>query len=396
MGGLRKSLRLSQKVPVNTAPQNTAPQNTTPQSDGRTIDAAKEKHGGKRKADTEEGSSREELRAPKIQRLEPSDLPASLGVPSIATNNFPEDAPMTGTSVGQAANPSDHQGPAKSTHEQEPYYVDESHFEETFTSVTSLTEEHVAPGWDTKKFLRGRSTYRLKKDFGLYWLEISKVKRSECEKRFEDILNKETENWKVEAVKAVAIEYKQELSEHRFNMGYFFDRRNWKENKNGVLRMPWAIQVELIWRDEMTGKTHTTWEIPSKVWRLLRGRDKAEKAMLNTAKKRAEISRELEERNLPQKRWETPSPDAWARTQAGTGMGTTSTAISGETHSPAVKIEPPSPQTRSKSPFMFADGGNSPQDPASAQKQPQYDQARSYPTPSPDPYDNAGQVGTNI
>ncbi|KAH9427476.1 hypothetical protein MCOR02_012107 [Pyricularia oryzae] len=50
----------------------------------------------------------------------------------------------------------------------------------------------------------------------------------------------------------MAIEYKQELSEHRFNMEYFFDRRNWKENKNGVLRMPWAMQVEFVWRDEMT------------------------------------------------------------------------------------------------------------------------------------------------
>ncbi|KAI7909942.1 hypothetical protein M9X92_011378 [Pyricularia oryzae] len=390
----RKSPRLHPEVPTNTAPQNAAPQDTTPQS-GKSIDAAQENHGSKRKADKEQNSGKD-LRAPKIQRLESSNSPASLGIPSIVTHNFPEDAPMTGTSVSPATNLSDHQGPAKSTHEQEPYYVDESHFEETFTSVTSLTEEHVAPGWDTKIFLRGRSTYRLKKDFGLYWLERSKVKRSECERRFEDRLNKETENWKVEAVKAVAIEYKQELSEHRFNMGYFFDRRNWKENKNGVLRMPWAMQVELVWRDEVTGKTHTTWEVPSKVWRLLRGRDKAEKAMLNTAKKRAEISRELEERNLPQKRWETPSPDAWARTQSGTGMETTSTAISDANRSPAVKIEPPSPQARSKSPFMFADGENTPQDPASAQKQPQYDQARSYPTPSPDPYDNAGQAGTSI
>ncbi|KAL5866334.1 hypothetical protein ACKVWM_011635 [Pyricularia oryzae] len=104
----------------------------------------------------------------------------------------------------------------------------------------------------------------------------------------------------------------------------------------------------------------------------------------------------MEKENDPRKRWETPSPDTWDETPAGTGIGTTSTAISGETRSPAVKIKPPSPQTRSKSPLMFADGENSPQDPASAQKQPQYDQARSYPTPSPDPYDNAGQAGTRI
>ncbi|TLD03376.1 uncharacterized protein PgNI_12386 [Pyricularia grisea] len=396
MAGPRKSPRIRPEVPTNTAPQNAAPQDTTPQSDGKSIDAAKERHGSKRKADTQEENSGKDLRAPKIQRLESSNSPASLGIPSIVTNSFPEDAPMTGTSVSPAANLFDHQGPTKSTHEQEPYYVDESHFEETFTSVTSLTEAHAAPGWDTKIFLRGRSTYRLKKYYGLYWLERSKVERLECEKRFEDRLNKETENWKVEAVKAVAIEYKQELSEHRFNMGYFFDRGNWKKNKNNVSLMPWAMQVELAWRDTVTGKIHTTWEVPSTVRKLFGSRDKAEKAMLNTAEKRAEISRELEERNLPQKRWETPSPDAWARTQAGTGMETTSTAISDANRSPAVKIEPPSPQARSKSPFMFADGGNSSQDPASAQKQPQYDQARSYPTPSPDPYDNAGQAGTSI
>ncbi|KAI6516394.1 hypothetical protein MCOR05_011699 [Pyricularia oryzae] len=210
----RKSPRLHPEVPTNTAPQNAAPQDTTPQS-GKSIDAAQENHGSKRKADKERNSGKD-LRAPKIQRLESSNSPASLGIPSIVTHNFPEDAPMTGTSVSPATNLSDHQGPAKSTHEQEPYYVDESHFEETFTSVTSLTEEHVAP------------------------------------------------------------------------------------------------------------------------------------------------------------------------------------AISDATRSPAVKIEPPSPQARSKSPFMFADGGNSSQDPASAQKQPQYDQARSYPTPSPNPYDNAGQAGTSI
>lgn len=312
------------------------------------------------------------------------------------TYNFPKDAPIIGTSVNPAANLSDHQSPAKSIYKQEPYYVDKSHFEKTFTNVTSLTEEHIAPGWDTKIFLKGRSTYRLKKDFGLYWLKKSKVKRSECERRFENKLNKKTENWKIEAVKAVVIEYKQKFSEHRFNMGYFFDRRNWKENKNGVLRMLWVMQVKLVWRDEMTGKIYTTWEVPSKVWRLLRGRNKAKKAMLNTTKKKAEISRKLEEKNLPQKRWETPFPDAWAKTQSGIGMETTFTAISNANRFPTVKIEPPSPQARSKSPFMFADGENTPQDPAFAQKQPQYNQTRFYPTPSPDPYNNAGQAGTSI
>ncbi|KAH9436314.1 hypothetical protein MCOR02_005219 [Pyricularia oryzae] len=216
MAGPRKSPRLHPEVPTNTAPQNAAPQDTTPQSDGKSIDAAKEKHGSKRKADTQDGNSGKDLRAPKIQRLESSNSPASLGIPSIVTNSFPEDAPMIGTSVSPAANLFDHQGPTKSTHEQEPYYVDKSHFEETFTSVTSLTEAHAAP------------------------------------------------------------------------------------------------------------------------------------------------------------------------------------AISDANRSPAVKTEPPSPQARSRSPFMFADGENTPQDPASAQKQPQYDQARSYPTPSPDPYDNAGQAGTSI
>ncbi|KAI6290057.1 hypothetical protein MCOR29_011409 [Pyricularia oryzae] len=53
-------------------------------------------------------------------------------------------------------------------------------------------------------------------------------------------------------------------------------------------------------------------------------------------------------------------------------METTSTAISNANRSPTVKTEPPSPQARSRSPFMFADGENIPQDPAFAQKQPQY------------------------
>ncbi|QBZ66753.1 hypothetical protein PoMZ_13740 [Pyricularia oryzae] len=88
-----------------------------------------------------------------------------------------------------------------------------------------------------------------------------------------------------------------------------------------------GYEVQIRWLDTVTKEIKTTWEVPSKAWRLLRGRDKAEEVMLKTANKRAEISRELEERNNLEKRWKSPSPDAWARARAGTGMGTTSTAI---------------------------------------------------------------------
>lgn len=102
----------------------------------------------------------------------------------------------------------------------------------------------MATGWDTEIRFRGRSTNRLEKYYRIYWLDKLKVIRSECEKRFDDRNEEETENWKLMGVKAVAIEYKPNLFQHRFDMGYFFNKRYWWEITGHAQRMPWAMKCK--------------------------------------------------------------------------------------------------------------------------------------------------------
>lgn len=94
-------------------------------------------------------------------------MPANLEIPSIATNNFPKDAPIIGTFVGQATNPFNHQNPTKSTYKQEPYYISKAQFKKAIKNVEFIKEANAARGWDTGNRLKGRSIYCLLKHYGL-------------------------------------------------------------------------------------------------------------------------------------------------------------------------------------------------------------------------------------
>ncbi|KAL5866382.1 hypothetical protein ACKVWC_011417 [Pyricularia oryzae] len=399
---LRRSPRINPVSPGD-APQDTATQNKGDSA------GTNERQAGKRKADSQEIDSETNLRPRKTPRSDLDNPPAALGVPSIVKTEFREDppmaesnlrnaTPMTGTSLGPEVDLPSGQSPIKSTEQQDSdFFVDESLFDSAVTGVESMTETLIAPGWDTGKRLRGRSTYCLKKYYGIYWLEKLKVDRSKCQERFEDKECKETENWECKGVRAVAIEYKPGLEQRRFDMHYFFDKNNWNVNKNGAPLRKWPIQVEIDWYDKVTKKAITTWEVPSTVWKLFPSREIAEDAILTTAMKRAKISSQLEKTNATQDRWKSPSPDARSGTQAGTGMETASTVFSNAAPSPVVKIgDSPSPplRTRSKTPLEFPEEDSS-QHPTSAEKQPKYDAAQSYPTPSPEPARNPRQVGTS-
>lgn len=162
MAGVRRSSLLNPQV------DRTAPQD--PQSEGKST-ATKENQAIKRKADSQgEG-------------LDSNKLAASLRTTPKVESDSQEEAPMTGTSLDPAANFIDDQNPTNSK-EQEPYCVDELQFESAITSVDFVTKPQTAQGWDTKIRLRGRSTYRLKKYYGIYWLEKLKVDRVKVSRTF--------------------------------------------------------------------------------------------------------------------------------------------------------------------------------------------------------------------
>lgn len=229
---LRPQLSHNMEGPGISSRNKNAAGNNAPQ-DAALLDAAPQEtaaqSGGESATKLQEGNSGTDLRPLNIQRSESGNLPASLGVPSTMQNNFQEDTPMTGTSPDPAADSLNYQTPTEPTKEQKLYYVDERHFVSAFTSVPSVKKTHEAKGWDTTIRLRGRTTYRLKKYYGIYWLEKSKHKLSECQGRFED--DKEKAKLEFEGVNALAIEYKPDLWQHRFDMDYFFNKKKLEEEQ---------------------------------------------------------------------------------------------------------------------------------------------------------------------